>query len=54
MSNSRYLLTPRWAMGISTFFLIVAIFAGIFWCEHQLKINFDKNGKPLFGKDPSN
>lgn len=49
-----YFITPRWAMGISTFFLIVAIFAGIFWCERQLRINFDKNGRPLLDKDPSN
>ena len=49
-----YFITPPWAMGISTFFLIVAIFAGIFWCERQLRINFDKNGRPLLDKDPSN
>ena len=49
-----YFITPCWAMGISTFFLIVAMFAGIFWCERQLRINFDKNGRPLLDKDPSN
>ena len=49
-----YFNTPSWAMGISTFFLIVAVFVGIFWCERQLGINFDKNGRPLFDKDPSN
>ncbi|RTE55520.1 SdpI family protein [Arenibacter aquaticus] len=42
-----HFIAPLWSMGISTFFLVVAIFLGIFWCERQLEIHFDKNGKPL-------
>ena len=42
-----YFFTPRWSMGISTFFLVVAIFVGVFWCERQLETHFDKNGKPF-------
>lgn len=49
-----YFFSPPWSLGISGFFLVAALFAGIFWCERQLKVNFDKKGQPLSGKDPSN
>lgn len=49
-----YFISPIWAMFMSWFFLVVTTFVGIFWCERQLRINFDKKGQPLFGKDPSN
>lgn len=49
-----YFIFPYWAMGISMFCLIVALFAGIFWCERQLKVNFDNNGRSVFGGPRSN
>ncbi|RAJ14320.1 SdpI/YhfL family protein [Arenibacter echinorum] len=36
---------PPWSLGIYGFFLVVAAFVGIFWCEQQLSDNFDKNGR---------
>ena len=42
-----YFISPLWSLGISTFFLIVAIFVGIFWCERQLESHFNKKGEPL-------
>ena len=42
-----YFISPTWSLGISGFFLVVALFEGIFWCEQQLAHNFDKNGKRI-------
>ena len=42
-----YFISPPWSFGISIFFLVVAAFVGIFWCEQQLADNFDKNGKRI-------
>ena len=54
VGTASYLISPKWALGFSLFFLLVAMFAGIFWCERQLEINFDKNGKPLNSESRSN
>jgi uncharacterized membrane protein len=47
VATATYFVDPLWAFGVSIFFLLVAMFAGIFWCERQLALNFDKDGKPL-------
>jgi len=47
VGTSTYFISPLWSFGISSFFLIVAMFVGIFWCEQQLAANFDKKGRPI-------
>lgn len=42
-----YFISPPWSFGISIFFLVVAVFIGIFWCERLLADNFDAKGKRI-------
>ncbi|MCK0190500.1 SdpI family protein [Arenibacter sp. F20364] len=54
VGTAGYVISAKWAMGISIFFLVIAVFVGIFWCERQLEVNFDKNGNPVNHVEPSN
>ncbi len=47
VGTAAYFISPPWSLGISGFFLVVALFVGIFWCEQQLAHNFDKNGRRM-------
>jgi len=47
VGTAAYFISPPWSLGISGFFLVVALFVGIFWCEQQLSHYFDKNGRRI-------
>ena len=54
VGTATYFISPNWALGVSLFFLVVAMFVGIFWCERQFRFHFDKSGKRLNSGSPTN
>ncbi|WP_189356676.1 SdpI family protein [Arenibacter certesii] len=42
-----YTISPSWVVVISAFSLVIGVIIGLWWCENQLIVHFDKDGKPL-------